>query len=114
MMHCMKLSEIPFNAVATGYKTIELRLDDKKRQALNVGDFIEFTCVSDSGMTVSKEIKALHRFLAFEKLYKNLPLLSCGYTPFTLPYARETLIKCTRKAKIWYNRNKEKSRTGKK
>ena len=87
MTHHMKLAKTPFNAVVSGYKTIELRLNDKKRQALNVGDFIEFTCVSDSGITVSKEIKALHRFSSFEKLYKNLPLLSCGYTPFTLPYA---------------------------
>ena len=83
----MKLAKTPFYAVVSGYKTIELRLNDKKRQALNVGDFIEFTCVSDSGMTVSKEIRALHRFSSFEKLYKNLPLLSCGYTPFTFPYA---------------------------
>ena len=28
--------------------------------------------------------------------------------------SKETLIKCTRKAKIWYNRNKKKSRTGEK
>lgn len=83
----MKLAKTPFNAVVSGYKTIELRLNDKKRQALNVGDFIKFTCVSDSGMTVSKKIRALHRFSSFEKLYKNLPLLSCGYTPFTFPYA---------------------------
>lgn len=87
MTHHMELAKTPFNAVVSGYKTIELRLNDKKRQALNVGDFIEFACLSDSGMTVSKEIKALHRFSSFEKLYKNLPLLSCGYTPFTLPYA---------------------------
>ena len=87
MTHHMKLAKTPFYAVVSGYKTIELRLNDKKRQALNVGDFIEFTCVSDSGMTVSKEIRALHRFSSFEKLYKNLPLLSCGYTPFTFPYA---------------------------
>lgn len=69
MTHHMKLAKTPFNAVVSGYKTIELRLNDKKRQALNVGDFIEFTCVSDSGITVSKEIKALHRFSSFEKLY---------------------------------------------
>ena len=36
MTHHMKLAKTPFNAVVSGYKTIELRLNDKKRQALNV------------------------------------------------------------------------------
>lgn len=88
MTHYMKLAEKPFNAVAAGYKTIELRLNDEKRQALNVGDFIEFANVSSSCQTVRKEIKALHRFSSFDVLYQSLPLLACGYTPFTLVYAK--------------------------
>ena len=81
MTHHMKLAKTPFNAVVSGYKTIELRLNDKKRQALNVGDFIEFTCVSDSGITVSKEIKALHRFSSFTLPYASAEDMNKYYPP---------------------------------
>lgn len=88
MLHSMKLKDEPFHSITAGYKTIELRLFDEKRQALKVGDFIEFTNIDSPDLTVTKRITALHRFASFEELYSFLPLLSCGYTPFTLPYAK--------------------------
>lgn len=42
-MHYMKLKDKPFEAIRQGIKTIELRLYDEKRQALAVGDMVEFT-----------------------------------------------------------------------
>lgn len=87
-VHSMKLKDKPFSAIAAGYKTIEMRLYDEKRRRLNVGDYIEFANADCPGLSITKRIKALHCFLTFEELYSELPLLSCGYTPFTLPYAR--------------------------
>lgn len=80
MKHYMNLNSEPFKMIRTGKKTIELRLNDEKRQAINIGDTIIFTNTEDSGMQISATVKALHKFRNFAELYDNLPLLKCGYT----------------------------------
>lgn len=84
MIHKMKLKANPFHAVKSGYKTIELRLNDEKRRLLKTGDYIEFTLIGSPDEKIIKKITALHEFPDFSELYKNLPLLECGHTPFTL------------------------------
>ena len=51
MTHYMKLRENPFIAMKTGYKTIELRLNDEKRQTLNIGDSIVFQSIDSPSNT---------------------------------------------------------------
>ena len=80
MIHQMNLHVRPFDMIASGQKTIELRLYDEKRRALQVGDTIEFTSTDRDDARLCCEIVALHRFSSFEELYKTLPLLKCGYT----------------------------------
>ena len=80
MRHNMKLQTKPFEAIASGYKTIELRLFDEKRQKVRVGDEIEFTELSESKRKTLTKVVALHRFPSFEELYKALPLEKCGYS----------------------------------
>jgi ASC-1-like (ASCH) protein len=75
----MKLSPKPYDMIASGKKTIELRLLDEKRSQIKVGDIIVFT-QSFSGESVTAKVVALHKFNTFEDLYKSLPLLKCGYT----------------------------------
>lgn len=79
MVHEMKLNPVPFEKIKTGQKTIELRLLDEKRQKMQEGDGIIFTNTSN-GEKIRATVKKLHRFDSFEELYKNLPLLQCGYT----------------------------------
>lgn len=43
MKYSMNLNNGPFNRIKGGTKTIELRLNDEKRQLLKEKDFIEFT-----------------------------------------------------------------------
>ena len=83
MNHTMKLNPEPFYAVKAGYKTIELRLNDEKRQKLKVGDDIIFHRIDEPSETVTKKVSALRHFADFEELFQKLPLLKCGYTPFT-------------------------------
>ena len=78
-VHRMKLNPTPFEMIKSGEKTIELRLFDEKRRALSVGDEIIFTS-NATGETLTKRIVALHKFASFEELYRELPLLKCGYT----------------------------------
>ncbi|MEE5994609.1 MAG: DUF1810 family protein [Oscillospiraceae bacterium] len=88
MNYAMKLNPEPFDAVKAGYKTIELRLNDEKRQKLEIGDNITFHRIDEPSETVTKKITALHHFADFEELFQKLPLLKCGYTPFTWQEAK--------------------------
>lgn len=80
MTHTMKLKDDPFNKIASGRKTIELRLYDEKRQAIKVGDRIEFTKISNPAKKLITEVTALHLFPTFQALYDALPLKKCGYS----------------------------------
>lgn len=75
----MNLAAGPFKLIASGKKTIELRLYDEKRQKIKVGDKIKFTNTENSA-TLLAEVLALYLFKNFEELYRSLPLSDCGYT----------------------------------
>lgn len=78
MTHEMKLDPKPFESIASGKKTIELRLYDEKRQKIAVGDTVIFSNRT-VGETIRVKVLALHRFPSFKELYDTLPLEKCGY-----------------------------------
>lgn len=88
MTHTMRLQASPFEMIASGVKTIELRLFDEKRQQLAVGDHIRFINATDEAQVLRCKILALHRFDSFSALYASLPLQKCGYTEEEIPTAR--------------------------
>ena len=87
MVHHMKLHEQPFAHIACGQKTIELRLNDEKRQRIQIGDEIIFSMSSSPLSQIRVLVTALHRFTNFRELYSSLPLDRCGYLPHELPSA---------------------------
>ncbi len=89
MIHYMNLIPTAFVKIADGSKTIELRLNDEKRQQINVGDTIVFRCTSIKGIIGAQVVK-LHKFSDFEELYNALPLEKCGYTVAELDTAHYT------------------------
>lgn len=89
MTHCMNLELSAFFKIANGSKTIELRLNDEKRQKINIGNRIEFHC-SDINSVIFAEVIKLHKFSDFEQLYKALPLEKCGYSKDDLKTAHYT------------------------
>lgn len=78
MKHKMNLDNGPFNRIKYGTKTIELRLNDEKRQLLKENDLIEFTNRKTSE-TIIVEIKKLHKYSNFDELYKHFDKISIGY-----------------------------------
>ena len=84
--HSMKLNDAPFDAMARGEKTIELRLFDKKRRTVAIGDEIIFTRVGTSERIRARVI-ALHRFPTFAELYASLPIERLGYSREQIPTA---------------------------
>ena len=77
--HFMKLNDVPFDAMARGEKTIELRLLDEKRRAVAIGDEIIFTRASGDER-IRTRVVALHRFPSFAELYGSLPIERLGYS----------------------------------
>lgn len=80
MTHIMRLNPAPFEMIACGDKTIELRLNDEKRRKIKIGDEITFVNTENSLKTIKVEVIGIYRFKSFKELYANLPLLRCGYT----------------------------------
>ena len=80
MQHIMRLNPLPFKMIASGEKTIELRLNDEKRSKLNRRDLITFVNTEDSLKTITAEVIDIYKYKSFKELYADLPLLKCGYT----------------------------------
>ena len=86
-VHRMNLQSGPYEMIKSGRKTIELRLWDEKRRKIKAGDEIVFT-ENATGEQLRTTVLKLHRFDNFEKLYKALPLMQCGYTEETIDQAK--------------------------
>lgn len=78
MKHKMKLNDDPFNRISHGSKTLELRLNDEKRQLLNINDTIEFTNRKTSEK-IEVKIQNLYHYQSFDELYKHHDKISMGY-----------------------------------
>lgn len=78
MKHEMRLNNGPFEQIKNGSKTIELRLNDEKRQLLKPNDLIEFTNRSN-GEKLLVKIENLYHYTSFEELYKNVDKKEMGY-----------------------------------
>lgn len=78
MIHEMKLNDEPFKHIKNGTKTIELRLNDEKRQLLKEKDLIKFTNRTTLE-TIVVEVQMLHKYQNFEELYKHFDKISMGY-----------------------------------
>lgn len=89
MIHYMNLVSSAFSKIADGSKTIELRLNDEKRQRINVEDTVVFNCSSTKDI-ITAQISGLHKFSNFKELYNALPLEKCGYTVAELDTAHYT------------------------
>ena len=89
MIHYMNLVPSAFRKIADGSKTIELRLNDEKRQQINVDDTIIFNNISTKDI-ITAQVARLHKFSDFEELYKTLPLEKCGYSKTELDTAHYT------------------------
>jgi ASC-1-like (ASCH) protein len=76
----MKLKSEPFEKVENGTKVIEMRLNDEKRQLLQVGDKIEFSHMDDPSKKLMTEVVDLATFPTFKELYAAYPPQDYGGT----------------------------------
>lgn len=79
MIYKMRLHNRPFELIADGTKTFELRLNDEKRKKIKVGDIIEF----ENRIThdrIEASVVSLNVYENFEELYKHYDKVSIGYS----------------------------------
>lgn len=67
----MGLAEPDFQKVAAGTKTLELRLFNKKRASIKIGDFIQFESRSESPQQITCEVRSIHRAETFFDLFST-------------------------------------------
>ena len=70
MIHKMKLVDFAFEAIKNGEKDIEVRLNDKKRKFINIGDIIEFTNIDNNEKILVKVVNLYH-YDTFLELFNN-------------------------------------------
>ena len=85
MHHELHLYREPFNKIYSGRKTIELRMNDRKRQEIQVGDTICFILADNPVIKMDVKVTALHKFPTFKELHEELPLTKCGYESDHMP-----------------------------
>ena len=78
LMHRMNLWNDSFEAIKDGWKTIEMRLNDEKRNQIKIGDEIEFTSIKTNETLICK-VTNLFRYKNFDELYNNHNKISIGY-----------------------------------
>ena len=76
--HNMNLDNDPFSRIKNETKTIELRLNDEKRQLLKENDLIEFTN-RETLDVIMVEVLRLYKYSNFEELYKHFNKIAMGY-----------------------------------
>ena len=79
MTHYMKLNPEPFDKIASGRKTIELRLYDEKRKLVRPADEIVFTHIRNPYRSISVIVDSVITAASFESLFKHISLVDCGY-----------------------------------
>lgn len=77
-VHYMNLNNDPFLKIVNKTKTIEMRLNDEKRQLLKIGDYIIFTNTM-TNETIKCKIINLYPYRTFEELYQHFDSISIGY-----------------------------------
>lgn len=78
MRHQMRLHPEPFEMFTSGVKTVELRLNDEKRQQIRVGDEIEFAKRTDETEKMVVRVTGLVPAPTMEVLAAHIPLTALG------------------------------------
>ena len=74
MFHSMSLNNSAFFGIKSSKQTIEVRLNDEKRQAIKVGDNITFSLLPDKKEEITVKVIQLLTYPTFKELFSNISL----------------------------------------
>lgn len=80
MLHEMSLFSGPFEQIKSGGKTIEVRLNDLKRQKVHPGDVIRFFKLPERREILLVRVVGRCEFASFAELYATAPPVAFGGT----------------------------------
>lgn len=100
-MHKMKVRRIYYTKLKEKTKTIELRLNDEKRQKIKIGDKIEFSCLEDVEDKIEVEVIGVHRATDFKELCSKIDIKKAGFsgTPEEVQHIMEEFYPTTEQQK---------------
>ena len=75
----MRLEKEYYDMLYSGKKIYEIRLNDAKRRAMNVGNFVTFINRADETQSFTCEIEQLLYFDTFVDLFGSLRKEDCGF-----------------------------------
>ena len=102
MLYKMKVSAEAFEYIKSGSKTIEIRLNDGKRQLIKMGDAVEFHKLPDLKEKALVTVLAKEKFSNFDSLVNSYPLQKFGDRRFN---KKEDLLNSLREI---YSKEEEK------
>lgn len=74
MTHEMKLQPEYYNFILDGTKRIEIRLYDKKRQSIKLGDTIKFLKEPELSESFNAKVTGLLRYDSFKDMFKDFDI----------------------------------------
>lgn len=74
MKHEMKLQSKYYNFILNGTKRIEIRLNDKKRQQIKIGDTIKFLKEPELNEFFEAKVIDLLKYNTFEDMFKDFDI----------------------------------------
>ena len=92
-VHEMHLADEPFDMIASGKKTIEVRLNDEKRRELSVGDIIIFYRKSHITDMCAGTVVGLRHYDNFLQLFSSERLADTGCVDMTVEQAAQSMYK---------------------
>jgi len=86
--HSMKLQPVPFAQVKARTKTIEMRLNDEKRQTIQAGDTLIFYKEPDLIESITTRVVERLPYPTFREMVASNPPLSMGFEGSIEAYMR--------------------------
>ncbi len=87
----MTLNDKPFRQICSGVKTVEIRLNDEKRQKLRVGDAIRFCRKNNTDECTFTEVVDIRKYSTFLEMFSSESLSKTGFDGYTVDSAAKEM-----------------------
>lgn len=82
-LHKLKLYSKYFNLIKSGKKVLECRLNDEKRQKINICDTLEFTNAENEQEKITAKVVDIYKFKSFKEMATTLNANALGFDDLT-------------------------------
>lgn len=87
----MTLNDEPFSQIYSGVKTVEIRLNDEKRQKLHVGDLVQFCRKDHIHERICAKVVDIRKYSNFLQLFSSESMSKTGSDGYTVDSAARAM-----------------------